>query len=400
MSLIRESLKKVQEDQQNDKTTATLLSGPKAKGNKKIPTSTVILIGIGAVLIAGVYWFLYRPGPSKSAAPGIASAPKPAVVAQAASPTIPAQPAPGASLTSPPEATLKTEFKPTLKSPAAASGQLSPPLQGKPSKDPLKEKLVESSVLGPGPTPAEKAGRGKEGLAELTVQRPKKTGSELSPKGSGREVLAAARTGTVEPQDRGGQEVLKQSYQQAYSWQQEGKTDLALSRYREILSQDPYNPYVLTNLGLIYQQAGNLKEAISLYEKAMESDPQFVPAAQNLGVAWLKAGNSEEAARWLERTLALQPDNANALVNLGLLYKRRGNREMARQALKKAWMLNNRLPEASYNLARLEEEAGNIPEAYRFYQQFLQTRNDPNDKLSREVQRHVQNWGISEPVQK
>jgi len=327
MSLIRESLKKVQEDQQNDKTTATLLSGPKAKGNKKIPTSTVILIGIGAVLIAGVYLFLYRPGPSKSAAPGVASAPKPAVVAQAASPTIPAQPAPGASLTSPPETTLKTEFKPTLKGPAAAKS----PLSGS-----IKEKPAEASGRGPGPTPAEKKGQGKEGLSELKGQRPKKTGSEPSPKGSGREVPDAARTGAVEPQDRGGQEVLKQSYQQAYSWQQEGKTDLALSRYREILSQDPYNPYVLTNLGLIYQQTGNLKEAISLYEKAMESDPKFVPAAQNLGVAWLKAGNSEEAARWLERTLTLQPDNANALVNLGILYKRRGNREMARQSFRKA----------------------------------------------------------------
>ena len=185
--------------------------------------------------------------------------------------------------------------------------------------------------------------------------------------------------GTGEPQDRGGQEILKQSYQQAYSWQQEGKTEQALSRYREILSQDPYNPYVLTNLGLIYQQTGNLKEAISWYEKALESDPKFVEAAQNLGVAWLKAGNSEEATRWLERALSLQPDNASALVNLGILYKRQGNREMARQAFKKAWTLSNRLPEASYNLARLEEEAGNIPEAYKYYQQFLQTRNDPND---------------------
>ena len=234
----------------------------------------------------------------------------------------------------------------------------------------------------------------------MTVQLQEKTGQGLRPKGSAREVPAAARMGAGEPQDRGGQEVLKQSYQQAYSWQQEGKTEQALSRYREILSQDPYNPYVLTNLGLIYQQTGNLKEAISLYEKAMESDPKFVAAAQNLGVAWLKAGNSEEAARWLERTLALQPDNANALVNLGILYKRRGNREMARQSLKKAWTLNNRLPEASYNLARLEEEAGNIPEAYKYYQQFIRTRNDPNDNLVREVQRHVQNWRVPEPVQK
>ena len=393
MSLIRESLKKVQEDHQNDKTTATLISGPKANGGKKDTIRTVILIGIGVVLIAGAYLFLSRPGPLKSAAPGVVSAPKPVVVAQASSPATPARPGPGPSLTAPPEPTFKTEPKPTLKGPAAVIGPLSPPSQGKSSKDPLKEKLVEASVLGPGPTPAEKAGQRKEGLAALTVQLKEKTGPGMRPKGS-------ARMGAGEPEDRGGQEVLKQSYQQAYSWQQEGKTEQALSRYREILSQDPYNPYVLTNLGLIYQQTGNLKEAISLYEKALESDPKFVPAAQNLGVSWLKAGNSEEAARWLEKTLELQPDNVNALVNLGLLYKRRGNREMARQSLKKAWALNNRLPEASYNLARLEEETGNIPEAYKYYQQFIRTRNDPNDNLVREVQRHIQNWGGPEPVQK
>jgi Flp pilus assembly protein TadD len=400
MSLIRESLKKVQEDHQNDKTTATLISSPKTNGGKKEPIRTVILIGIGVVLIAGAYLFLYRPGPLKSAATGVASAPKPAVVAQASSPTTPAKPGLSPSLTAPPEPTLKTEPKPTLKGPASVTGPLSPPFQEKSSKDPLKEKLVEASVLGPGPTPAEKAGQGREGLTELTVQLKEKTGPGLRPKGSNREAPAAARMGAGEPQERGAQEVLKLAYQQAYSWQQEGKTEQALARYREILSQDPYNPYVLTNLGLIYQQTGNLREAISLYEKALESDPKFVPAAQNLGVTWLKAGNSEEAARWLEKTLELQPDNVNALVNLGLLYKRRGNREMARQSLKKAWTLNNRLPEASYNLARLEEETGNISEAVKYYQQFIRTRNDPNDNLVREVQRHIQNWGGPEPVQK
>jgi Flp pilus assembly protein TadD len=386
MSLIRESLKKVQENQQNDKTTATLISESKPNGDKKVPTSTYMLVGIGVFLIAGAYLFLYQPEPPKSVAPGGAAVPKPVVVAQASSPATPAQPGPSPSLTSPPEPTLKTPTKPALKSPASITG---------PSPGSVKEKLVEASVLGPGPTPVAKARR-----TELTVQRQEKTGQGLRPKRPAREVPAAERTGAGEPRDGGGQEALKQSYRQAYSWQQEGKTEQALSRYREILSQDPYNPYVLTNLGLIHQQTGNLKEAISFYQRAMESDPNFVEAAQNLGVAWLKAGNNEEATRWLERVLSLQPDNASALVNLGILHKRRGDREMARQLLKKAWTLNNRLPEASYNLARLEEEAGNIPEAYKYYQQFLQTRNDPNDNLVREVQRHVQHWRVPEPIQK
>ena len=375
MSLIRESLKKAQEDNQNDKSTAVLISGPKANGNKKITTSTIILVGIGVVLIAGAYLFLYRTGPSKSPAPGGAAAPKPVVVAQASSPATTAQPSPSPTVPAP-GPTLKPEPQPRSKGPASISGPLPgsvglTPSQAKSPRDPNKEKLVEASVLGPGPTSAAKAGKGKEVPAELTASLQGKTGLGSRAKGSAREVSAAARMGGGELQDGGSQEALKLSYQQAYSWQQEGKTEQALRRYREILSQDPYNPYVLTNLGLIYQQTGNWKEAISLYEKALESDPQFVPAAQNLGVAWLKAGNSEEAARWLERTLVLQPDNANALVNMGILYKRRGNREMARLSWRKAWLLNNRLPETSYNLARLEEEAGNIPEAYKYYLQFI-----------------------------
>jgi Flp pilus assembly protein TadD len=404
MSLIRESLKKAQEENQNDKTTATLVSSAKADGHKKVSIRTVILIGIGVAVIAGAYLFLYRPGPPSSNFPGSASTPsKPPIVAQAPSPAAPSKPGPSPSSISPSAPTLKTESKSTPQAIVSAAGTLPgsvglPGSPGRSSKDLLKEKLVEASVLGPESTSAEKAGKRKETPDELKVQLKEKGGPGQRLKGSPREVPAAAGTGDY--QDTAGAEVLKQSYRQAYSWQQEGKTEQALSRYREILNQDPYNPYVLTNLGLIYQQKGNWKEAISMYEKALESDPRFVPAAQNLGVAWLRAGNSEEAVRWLERTLVLQPDNANALVNLGILYKRRGNREMARQSFRKAWALNNRLSEASYNLARLEEEAGNIPEAYRFYQQFIRTRNDPNDFLVREVQQHVQNWGVPEQVQR
>ena len=111
MSLIRESLKKVQEDHPNDKTTATLIAGSKANGGKKVPTSTYILVGIGVLLIAGAYLFLYQPEMPKSVAPGGVAVPKPVVVAQASSPATPAQPGPSPSLTSPPEPTLKTPIE-------------------------------------------------------------------------------------------------------------------------------------------------------------------------------------------------------------------------------------------------------------------------------------------------
>ncbi len=151
MSLIRESLKKVQEDHPNDKTTATLIAGPKANGSKQAPTRTYILVGIGVVLIAGAYLFLYQPEPPKSVAPGGAAAPKSVVVAQASSPATPAQPGPSPSLPSPPEPTLKTETKPTLKSPASVTG---------PAAGSAKRKTGGGLGLRPGTDPGGESGPG------------------------------------------------------------------------------------------------------------------------------------------------------------------------------------------------------------------------------------------------
>ena len=51
MSLIRESLKKVQGDDQPNQTAATQISGPQSKGDKRVPTRTIILIGIGVFVL-------------------------------------------------------------------------------------------------------------------------------------------------------------------------------------------------------------------------------------------------------------------------------------------------------------------------------------------------------------
>jgi tetratricopeptide (TPR) repeat protein len=260
--------------------------------------------------------------------------------------------------------------------------------EGAGSTPPGKKAGASPKALGDRETPLQTAGSvpqaepGKEKAARLPEPRSAATATPSAQPGRGIEIDTRAR------------EDLKKAYAQAYSLQQEGKWDLAQARYREILAQDPYNPYVLTNLGLLYQKTGRLKEAVSFYEKALEADPRFVPALQNLGVTWIRLGNGDEAARWLERGLALDPDNAAALANLGTVYNKKGNRELARQYWKRSLDLDPRVPEVSYNLARLEEEAGNSSESYRYYQQFIRLRNDPSDRLVQEVQRHIRDWKV------
>ena len=106
MSLIRESLKKAQEDNLNHKSTAVFIFGPKANESKKLLHQHGCPGRYRTALIAGAHRFLYRTGPSKSPAPGSAAAPKPVVVAQGLYPAAQAQPS-----LSPTVSALKADYE-------------------------------------------------------------------------------------------------------------------------------------------------------------------------------------------------------------------------------------------------------------------------------------------------
>jgi tetratricopeptide (TPR) repeat protein len=403
MSLIRDSLKKVQEKEEApDKTIVAAPSETKTGGGPKGSRTIYLVLGVGLLLVVAVYFLMVQTAvrrPAQTPVAGNKSLPG-GPTAPSGSGTSPASPgtpsAPPDSKVGPQKKTLSVAVAKADGAAVARPATLAtlPPAKAATVDKDLEKEVLPGKAAGSARIMAESGGAkgpagqgsGPEVRKEIAVE-PRKTktaSAAASFPGSGRGIEADPRA----------QENLKKAYEQAYTWQQEGKLELAQSRYRDILAQDPYNPYVLTNLGLLYQKTGRLKEAVQSYEKAIEADPRFVPALQNLGVVWIRLGDSEEAGRWLERSLALDPDNAAALANLGIIYNKKGNRELARQYWKKSLGLDPRLPETSYNLARLEEESGNIPEAHRYYQQFIRLRNDSSDRLVQEVQRHIRDWKL------
>ncbi|MBI5586386.1 MAG: tetratricopeptide repeat protein [Deltaproteobacteria bacterium] len=401
MSLIRDSLKKIQEKEDSADKTMALMATTKIAGGPRGSRTVYVLIGVGLLMIAGVYFLLFpaasqRPAQPKSAgeAKGLAGRSLPASGIRTA-------PATAGKASSLPEGQAETVKRTPPPASAGADGTVAvrPPTLATlpPSRAATVVKEEEKQ------SPPSQAGRSfwagteqvppKGVAAPVPEVRKDKTAGPAGRKAAAKESASQASGRGIET-DPQGQENLKKAYEQAYIWQQEGKIELAQARYREILAQDPYNPYVLTNLGLLYQKTGRLKEAVQAYEKAIEADPRMIPALQNLGVVWIRLGNSEEAGRWLERSLTLDPNNAGALANLGIIYNKKGNRELARQYWKRSLLRDPRLPEVCYNLARLEEETGNIPEAYQYYQQFIRLRNDPGDRLVQDVQRHIRDWKL------
>ena len=165
----------------------------------------------------------------------------------------------------------------------------------------------------------------------------------------------------------------------------QGAEDFAIESYEKALSLEPYNPYYLTQIGIItlrkgvlsqnteeknklfsqseelfkkaidlksdyapanfqlamvYYLKGRLEEAISKMEETKNLAPLDVGLAFQLGVAYYQKRDYQKAKDELERAISLEPNYANALYFLGLTYDQLGEREKAIEKFQKISELN------------------------------------------------------------
>ena len=126
-----------------------------------------------------------------------------------------------------------------------------------------------------------------------------------------------------------------------------GQTDEALANFDKAIANDPENPAMFYNRGLINDQVGNKEAAAADYTKALELDPKFFDAAYNLGamyyndaVEWNnKASNYglNETAKYkeastkaneyfelalpaLEKAHEIDPEDRNTIASLTKIY--------------------------------------------------------------------------------
>ena len=401
MSLIRDSLKKVQEKEGQGGSSAEAPSAEvQGKPPRKYSPSIIILVLIGLALVGLTYFMLVRPGPIPIKKPQSPVVDSP-LIAQAPGPNPPAPAGPAISAPAASLAELKepqaTGF-PSSDRPGVFPTKSMASLEKSPDGSAVKKQQQETL---PG-IKRDPSGTGlkarKAPLMEEEILAAKEEASNKPAKQALSREMKKAR-----PKEKGPAAVpqeaiisydsnLFNSYSKAYALQQAGRLDQAMELYRDILHEDPHNPYVLNNLALLHQQRGEIKQAIPLYERAYEADPKFTQPINNLAVILYRLGEYDQSQRWLERSLRVRPDSSEVLLNLALIYKKKGRKEEARQLLKKAMASDPSLPELYYNLARLEEESGNTVEALKNYQLFIRSRNDAQDQLSQEVSRYIEKW--------
>ena len=132
---------------------------------------------------------------------------------------------------------------------------------------------------------------------------------------------------------------------------QEGKTDIALKLYNQVLEIDPNHSQAHNNLGLIFQNQKNHEKAKDCYEKAIEINPNYVDAYNNLGILLSQLGENQKLIGYFEKAIELNPNYSLAHNNLGVIFKNLGEYEKAKSFYEKAIEIDPNYANAHINLA-------------------------------------------------
>lgn len=106
---------------------------------------------------------------------------------------------------------------------------------------------------------------------------------------------------------------------------------LTLSRYKEslqdfnkVLSSDPRNPIIYSNIGLVYRKMGHYEQAIKTYSNEIMFNPNSASGYNKRGFCNAKLNQFDLAVNDYNKSLKLESTNTHALHNRGICYQKLG----------------------------------------------------------------------------
>lgn len=107
----------------------------------------------------------------------------------------------------------------------------------------------------------------------------------------------------------------------------QGKYELAVTEFEQVIQLDPKHCAGWTNLGVAYQQVNNYSKALDAYTQALAIQPNYWQAQYNLGTLHIKLNDKDQALEWLTKALA-SITKEPSLSRGAILHKIRNDREL------------------------------------------------------------------------
>lgn len=155
-----------------------------------------------------------------------------------------------------------------------------------------------------------------------------------------------------------------------------GQLPSAEAMLRQILQQQPRNPFALHLMGVLAHRAGRADMALDLIAKAIEIQPSVAQFHSNRGEMCRLAKRLDEAIHHGEQAIKLDPAYAVARSNLGIAYYDCKDFERAEACQKKALEHDPSLGQALNNLGSIRRDLKDKEGAIDYYRQALKIAPD------------------------
>ena len=164
---------------------------------------------------------------------------------------------------------------------------------------------------------------------------------------------------------------VAQTFNLAVKNHQEGKTDIALELYNQILKITPNHAQALNNIGIIFVNLNENQNAKDCYEKAIKINPNYADAHNNLGVIFEKIKDYQKAKDCFEKAIKINPNYADAHNNLGNIFKKLEEYQKAKDCFDKVISFKPNYANAHNNLGVIFKELGEIEKAKECYEKAI-----------------------------
>ena len=101
----------------------------------------------------------------------------------------------------------------------------------------------------------------------------------------------------------------------------------AITCYKEIIDNEPYNISVMFNLGCCYLAIGHGEKAIAMFDTIIQLNPQALPALYNKAFTYKTIGDLDTAIELYKQIIQTNPDYEPAQLGLGFAYITKGDFE-------------------------------------------------------------------------
>ncbi len=134
-------------------------------------------------------------------------------------------------------------------------------------------------------------------------------------------------------------EAARQSYNNGYKLENEGKADEAMRAYQKAIVLDANYCDAMDNLGRLLRQQNKLDDAIYWYKRSIGVLPGNRAAHTNLAVAYRYQGKNDAAISEYQVLLKMNPRDPEGYYGLGTVYLGSNNFSAASEQFKKAEQL-------------------------------------------------------------